>query len=109
MMRASDLLGSEVQRSDGTVVGHVREVRVVQDGPIVAQAQAAFRVDALLIGRGSLGIRLGYHSGNIKGPWLLNLFFGRRKRIVTEVLMSDVQSWDDDARVVHVSQEWNAA
>ena len=79
MMRISDLLGSEVLQADGTRLGRVREVRIVQDGPIVNDLQAAFRVDAVIVGRGSLGVRLGYHAEHVRGPWLLNVLFRRTK------------------------------
>jgi sporulation protein YlmC with PRC-barrel domain len=46
MMRISDLLASEVRRADGTLVGRVREVGIVQDGPIIGGIQAGLRVDA---------------------------------------------------------------
>ena len=101
-MRISDLLASEVRKADGTPVGRVREVRVVQDGPIVNDLQAAFRVDALIVGRGSLGVRLGYHAGRIRGPWLLNVIFGRTKHRVHEISMDDVAHWDDTERIVQL-------
>ena len=90
MMRISDLLASEVRHADGTPVGRVREVRVVQDGPAVSGVQAAFRVDALIVGRGSLGVRLGYHAGHVRGPWLLNVIFGGTAHRVKEIAMDDV-------------------
>jgi hypothetical protein len=102
MMRVSDLLASEVRRADGTRVGRVREIRVVQDGPAPTGVQAAFRIDALIIGRGSLGVRLGYHAGQIRGPWLLNRIFGRAHKHVDEIAMRDVAEWDDANRVVHL-------
>ena len=100
MMRISDLLASEVRRADGTLLGQVREVRVVQDGPVVGGTQAGLRVEALLIGKGSLGVRLGYHAGNIRGPWLLNTLFRRSKHHVTEVAMTDIETWDHEQRIV---------
>ncbi len=102
MMRISDLMASDVQQADGTHVGRVREVRVVQDGPLINGIQAAFRVDAVIVGRGSLGVRLGYHAEHDRGPWLLNLLFGRTKRRIREISMSDVDRWDDDRRILHL-------
>ncbi len=103
-MRISDLLASEVRQADGTLVGRVREVRVVQDGPIIGGIQAGFRVEALLIGKGSLGVRLGYHAGDIRGPWLLNMLFRRTKHHITEVAMNDIEHWDHEQRVVTLSR-----
>jgi hypothetical protein len=99
-MRISDLLASEVRRADGTSIGQVREVRIVQDGPIIGGLQAGFRVDALLVGKRSLGVRLGYHAGNIHGPWLLAMLFGRSSCRITEVPMTDVDTWDHEQRIV---------
>ena len=102
MMRISDLLASDVQQADGTRVGRVREVRVVQDGPLVNGLQAAFRVDAVIVGRGSLGVRLGYHADEVRGPWLLKMLFRRTKHRVREISMNDVARWDDDRRILHL-------
>lgn len=100
MMRVSDLLASEVRRADGTVVGRVREVRIVQDGPIIGNVQAGFRVDALLVGNRSVGIRLGYHSGSVRGPWLLAVLFRGINNNASVVPMTDVATWDDEQRIV---------
>jgi hypothetical protein len=101
-MRISDLLASDVHQADGTRVGQVHEVRVVQDGPLVNGLQAAFRIDAVIVGRGSLGVRLGYHADHVRGPWLLNMLFRRTKHRLREISMSDVARWDDDQRVLHL-------
>lgn len=100
MMRISDLLASEVRRADGTSIGRVREVRIVQDGPLVGGLQAGFRVDALLVGKGSLGVRLGYHTDGMRGPWLLSMLFRRSGRRITAVAMTDVNTWDHEQRIV---------
>jgi hypothetical protein len=102
MMRISDLLASNVHQADGTTVGRVREVRVVQDGPIVNGLQASFRVDAVIVGRGSLGVRLGYHADHVRGPWLLNVLFRRTKHRVHEISLNDVDHWDDARRILHL-------
>jgi hypothetical protein len=102
MMRLSDLLASDVYEADGARVGQVHEVRVVQDGPVVNGLQAGFRVDALIVGRGSLGVRLGYHADHVRGPWLLNMLFRRTKHRLREISMNDVARWDDDRRVLHL-------
>jgi hypothetical protein len=101
-MRISDLLASDVHQADGTRVGRVREVRVVQDGPVVSGLQATFRVDAVIVGRGGLGVRLGYHGEHVRGPWLLNVLFARTKRRLRVISMSDVARWDEDRRIVHL-------
>ena len=102
MLRVSDLLGSLVIAADGARLGKVREVRVVQDGPAHQGVQAAMRVDALLVGRGAIGGRLGYHHGQVRGPWLLRIVFRAAQRSVRVIPLDAVAEWDDDARVVRL-------
>ena len=101
-MRISDLLDSEVRGADGTSFGQVREVRCVQDGPVREGVQAAWRIDALMIGAGAVGGRLGFHHGQVEGPWLLRALLGRAERKVRAVPISAVESWDDESRIVHL-------
>jgi sporulation protein YlmC with PRC-barrel domain len=102
MTLMSDLLGSRVLAADGTALGKVREVRIVQDGPLIAGVQAAMRVDALIVGPRSLGLRLGYATAQVHGPWLLAKLFRRAERRVRTVPYADVDRWDDAERVVHL-------
>jgi hypothetical protein len=77
-MRLSDLLGSEVFDADGNAIGHVRDVRLLADGPPQSDFGPALRLHGLLVGRGSIGARLGLSRDRVKGPWLLKVIFGRR-------------------------------
>jgi hypothetical protein len=77
-MRLSDLLESEVIDVDGNAMGHVRDVRLVADGPPQGEFGSALRLHGLLVGRGSVGARLGLARDRVKGPWLLKVMFGRR-------------------------------
>ncbi|MEA2497955.1 MAG: hypothetical protein QOH26_360 [Actinomycetota bacterium] len=77
-MRLSDLLGEEVFDVDGRRVGKVHDVRVVQDGPLIGTFGAAFRIDGLIVGKGSLGARMGFDRSEMKGPYLLKVFFNAR-------------------------------
>jgi hypothetical protein len=70
-MRMGELVGRTVLSADGRTVGVVSDVRLVQDGPILANGAAALRVDALVVGRRGLAVRLGYVRGGVRGPWLL--------------------------------------
>ena len=76
-MRLSELLRAEVVDENGTSLGKVVDVRAVQDGPIQPNFGAALRIDGLVIGRGGLAFRLGFHRLGVRGPWLLKALFGR--------------------------------
>jgi hypothetical protein len=69
-MRASDLLGLQVVGPDDAPLGHVVDVRLVQDGPLLG-AFAALRVQGFVVGRHGLAARLGYDRQESGGPWLL--------------------------------------
>jgi hypothetical protein len=102
-MRLSDLLGSEVFQADGTSLGHVRDVRLVADGREIGAFGPALRVHGLLVGRGSLGARLGLARDRMRGPWLLKLLFGRRPRHLVD--WTDVASLGE--KTVHLSRDAN--
>ena len=75
-MRLSDLLGADVVDEAGRSAGHVHDVRLVQDGPLVGAFGAGLRVDGLIVGRRSLGARLGYERREMRGPLLVKLAVG---------------------------------
>jgi hypothetical protein len=77
-MRLSELLTSEVVTEGGERVGHVRDVRLVRDGPALPGFGPSYRVHELLVGKGSLGARLGLDRDHMRKPWLLRMLFGRR-------------------------------
>jgi hypothetical protein len=95
-MRLSDLLHSTVVDASGTELGSVDDVRLVQDGPAMANFDAALRVEGLVVGRGAVGLRLGYHRAGVKGPWLLRRLFTRIERRARYVSWADVASWEAD-------------
>jgi PRC-barrel domain len=72
-MLMSDLLRRSVVDADGVSLGKVRDVRVVQDGPYIEGFGNALRVDALVVGRGAIAVRLGYTRVGVRGPWLLRV------------------------------------
>jgi len=74
-MRLSDLLDAEVVDSDGSTIGRVHDVRMVQDGPVQGTFGAALRVQGLVVGRPALGARLGLDRADVKGPWIVKAFF----------------------------------
>jgi hypothetical protein len=101
-VRLSDLLTYTVRDADGVALGAVSDVRIAQDGPIVRGVQAAFRVEALVVGRGGLAERLGYIRSRVEGPWLLRVVFARLEHRVRIVDVADIERWEDEARVIHV-------
>jgi hypothetical protein len=70
-MRASDLMGREVQRADGSGLGVITDLRCVQDGPLRG-SNASLRVDSLLVSRHHTGSVLGYDRRK-QGPLLIRL------------------------------------
>jgi PRC-barrel domain len=54
-MRLSELIGSEVRDGNGVVIGTLRDVRLVQDGPDVDGFGRAFRIKGVLVGGPSMG------------------------------------------------------
>ena len=78
-MRLSELLDSEVVDRDGERIGHVHDVRLFQDGPHLGTWGAALRLEALVIGKGSVGTRLGITRPKMKGPWILKVLFARQR------------------------------
>ena len=70
-MRAGTLLHTEVVDSAGLVVGRVRDVRLVRDGPILRPSgERAPRVDGLIVGRVGFASGLGY-GRTVSRPWPL--------------------------------------
>jgi sporulation protein YlmC with PRC-barrel domain len=89
-VRLTDLLGAHLVDRDGTDVGKVRDVWLVQDGPPIGPFGAALRVDRLVIGQFGLGSRLGYERPFITEPWPLAWYFHRRHGGRGAVSWSDV-------------------
>jgi hypothetical protein len=70
-VQMSEVMGTRVSDADGVSLGQVTDIKLVQDGPYVEGFGNALRVDALVVGRGGIGSRLGYVRGGVRGPWLL--------------------------------------
>ena len=95
MSLISDLLECEVVDVDGTPVGSVDDVRLVQDGPVLGGFGAALRVEGLVIGSGGLAVRLGYHRHGVQGPALLRKLFVALERRARFASWDDVSGWED--------------
>ena len=81
-MLLSELLGVQVVTTDGDELGRVRDVVLVQDGPMSANGRAGLRLHAIAVGSGSFGSRLGYAQGTVRGPWVLRQLLHRPPRLV---------------------------
>ena len=88
-MRLSDLMGAPVLGHDGHELGHVHDVEMVADGPALGPFGPTLRVERLVVGRGSVGARLGLDRDEVHGPWMLKKLFGRRR--LHRVDWTDVQ------------------
>jgi sporulation protein YlmC with PRC-barrel domain len=67
-MRLSDLLDREVIGETGKKLGRVHEVRAIQTGPLQDAFGAALTIEGVIVGRGSLGTRLGFDRTDVKSP-----------------------------------------
>lgn len=95
-MRMGELLKSDVIDVDGTRVGRVHDLRLVQDGPPSGRFGRALRVDGLVVGRGSLAIRLGYHRAEVTGPFLVGWIFRALEARARYVPWAEVASRTED-------------
>lgn len=87
-MRGNDLLGLPVVGPDGEDLGRVRDVRLVQDGPLLG-AYAALRVAGLVVGHQRVASRLGYDRYDVHGPWLVRALV---RRLTAD---NGYLAWDD--------------
>jgi hypothetical protein len=100
-MRLSDLLHRLVVDEQGRPLGHVEDVHVVQDGPVVAGFGALLRVDGLVVGRAAaLGLRLGVVRSSVRGPWPLTALFRWLERRARYVPWAQVADPGDDGPLV---------
>ena len=82
----SDILGAEILDVEGTELGHVYDLRLVQEGPPIGPFGASLRVRAMLLGATAVGARLGFERNDVRGPWPLRAAFSAlhdRMRVAT--------------------------
>lgn len=95
-MRMGDLFHSDVVDVDGVAVGRVHDVQLLRDGPTQGGFGPALRVDGLVVGKGSLAIRLGYYRAGVQGPFLLGRVFRVLEGRARFVPWSQVDEHDAD-------------
>ena len=71
-MRASDLIGARVLRSDDRPIGYVTGLRCTLDGPS-AGALPSPRIRELVVAQRRTGAWLGYQQATHRGPWLIRV------------------------------------
>jgi len=91
--RLSALIETHVFAASGKDLGRCHDIWAQRSGPRLGAFGPALRIHSLLVGRGAFGERLGYHYGDVKGPWLFKAFFKRLHRSAAVV------GWDDIARI----------
>jgi hypothetical protein len=92
-MRLSELLGSEVRDANDRVIGAVREVRLVQDGPEVDGFGRAFRIQGVLVGTHPWA-RLGMTRDDVKGPKLFKWWARRVEGDIRYLDWSQVRAFN---------------
>ena len=77
-MRLNELLGHRVVDGTGTEIGGVADVRLVQDGPLLATMQSALRIDGLIVIEHRSTRLFGYerHVGPALLRWLVHRHLG---------------------------------
>ncbi|WP_208868651.1 hypothetical protein [Microbispora triticiradicis] len=96
-MRLGGLLGRTVRGPSGEVAGDTADVRLVQDGPLLAEVRQAFRLAGLLIARRRAGRLFGYERG--PGLWRPSLLGALVRRMHGEIRYAEwdqIESLDDD-------------
>jgi sporulation protein YlmC with PRC-barrel domain len=78
-MRLNELLGRRVVDAEGNDIGGVADVRLVQDGPLLASQQAALRIDGLIVVERRATRLFGYerHVGPALLRWLVHRRLGQ--------------------------------
>ena len=100
-MLLSELFATEVRTTTGESLGRVRDVRLVQDGPLDGYT-AKLRVDTLVVAPSGRGLRLGYHHGGLRSPWLIRTAVRLLNRRVHTIDWSSVHHHDTDSRLIVV-------
>lgn len=95
-MRVSDLLGSEILDARGNELGHVYDVRLVQDGAPVGPFGASLRLRSLVIGVTAAGSRLGFERLDVGGPWPLRAAFSALHGRIRPAGWEEIASIEDE-------------
>lgn len=101
-MRLNELLGHRVIDGAGDDIGGVADVRLVQDGPLLASMNRALRVDGLIIVENRATRLFGYERH--VGPALLRWLMHRRLGNVWYLPWNDIDRITDHKVTIHPSR-----
>ena len=96
-MRLAGFLGKSIIDRSGRDLGTIHDVRLVKNGPAIGSFGASYRVHSLLAGSPSIGVRLGLHREELKGPWPLKALFRRVHAGIVTVHWNEVWSIEEEA------------
>ena len=100
-MRISDLIDRPVVDAEGASLGKVHDVRLEREAPY--GEAGALRVAGIIAGKGGVGVRLGYASADLTGPWLLKAVLGGMARHAVYLSWADL-SVEEHRLVAHVDR-----
>jgi len=102
-MRASDLLNKRVVDRSGQQYGRVRDLHIVQDGPLRGSGHAALRLHGFVAGRFAIATRLGYAtregvptSFETRGPLPIRAILRWLNRDAKYIAWADIIQIDDE-------------
>jgi sporulation protein YlmC with PRC-barrel domain len=98
-MRFSELLRSKVFDAEGQEVGEVHDARFVKDGPVQGAFGPGYRLEGLVVGKGSFGVRLGFDRASVKGPWVLKQIFQKLHAAARFVPWSAIEEMEEEIRL----------
>ncbi|MEZ0074866.1 hypothetical protein [Planotetraspora sp. GP83] len=98
--RLGGLLGRQVRDSSGNIVGRTADVRLIQDGPMLADIQQAFRIDGFVVVPRHTGQLFGYERGpGGRGPAPVSALVRWLHRGSRYVTWDQVESLDGPVRL----------
>ncbi|HET7929253.1 MAG TPA: hypothetical protein VFM40_06835 [Actinomycetota bacterium] len=95
-MRLAGFLGKSIVDRSGRELGAIHDVRLVKDGPPIGSFGASYRVRSLIAASPSIGVRLGLHREELKGPWPLKAIFRRVHAGIVTVHWDEVWSIEEE-------------
>jgi sporulation protein YlmC with PRC-barrel domain len=90
-MRLSELIGKPVVDREGTALGYVADLRLVQDGPMLGPIGASLRVSGLVVVE-RRHLRLFGYERDV-GPWLVSIFIRRLARQIRYVAWDQIDEF----------------